>query len=71
MPDEERGGDRLYTMRQALHDARDMLEKEFGDVDQEAAVLLANLLHGVKLRDDYLRTRDAENEMPYGGMPGP
>ena len=71
MADEER--DRLYSMRRALHDARGMLEKEFGDVDQEAAVLLANLLHGVKLRDDFMRGRDAENDMPYGGAspPGP
>jgi hypothetical protein len=56
-----------YTMRRALKDARDLLSKEFGEPEQEAAVALATFLYGVHTRDEFMRARHEENDIPYGG----
>ena len=56
-----------YTMDKALKEASELLQNQFGNVEQSAAVQLATSLYTVHARDEFLR--ESENEMAYGGSP--
>lgn len=56
-----------YTMRQALKEACELLDRQFGEIDQEAAVSLATFLYGAHARDVFLEENPPETEMAYGG----
>lgn len=58
-----------YTMERALKQANELLQNQFGDVDQSAAVSLATFLYGIHSRDEFLRESSADSEMAYGGSP--
>ncbi|MFA5861563.1 MAG: hypothetical protein WDA16_07695 [Candidatus Thermoplasmatota archaeon] len=55
-----------YTVRRALHEARELLENEFGEVDQAAAVDLAAVLHAARARDEFMRRDEKDRTTPYG-----
>lgn len=56
-----------YTMDKALKEASELLQNQFGKVDQSAAVQLATSLYTVHARDEFLRENTPESEMAYGG----
>lgn len=58
--------DDAYTIETALHEANELLDKEFGDSDQGAAVQLATFLYSTAhMRDKFLKSE--RDEFAYGG----
>lgn len=54
-----------YTIRDALREAHQILDGEFGQTDLQAAVSLASFLYTVKVRDEVLGEH-IRDETAYG-----
>lgn len=66
MAHHDHSSENAYTMEQALADATQMLEKQYGKAEQPAAVQLATFLYGVHSRDEFLREHGDTTGTPYG-----
>lgn len=58
-----------YTMQDALRDAKRILDEQFEDVDQRAAVALARCLYEVHPRDEFMRTHQDAQDIAFGNPP--
>lgn len=52
------GVEDAYTLKKALHEASTLLQEEFGQADQDAAVALATFLYHAHERDEFLKRAD-------------
>lgn len=57
--------EKSYTMKEALKEASDLLNAQFGHVDQEAAVTLAIFLHGAHAKEQFLKARAHPDERAF------
>lgn len=60
MDSHEGSHDAAYTMQAALKDAAELLNKQFGEADQDAAVALATFLFHAHERDEFMRRAGGE-----------
>ena len=57
--------EKAYTMKEALKEAADLLNAQFGSVDQEAAVTLAVFLHGAHAKEQFIKARAQPDERAF------
>ena len=55
-----------YDMQRALSEANRLLKQEFGDVDQGAAVSLAQFLYSVHEREEFMHRKEGTESYRYG-----
>lgn len=60
------GTDEPYTLRNALHDACELLKEEFGEADPQAAVALANSLYANRARAEFMAREEHPEGVSYG-----